>query len=130
MEKSEQTFGQPSIIWSHLYLETKNKNLKLINTENRLVVARNWGLGDKQMGKERESKCSKSQLWLSCEDVRYSMVIIVSNTVLFIWKFLDLKILITRKKLQLYGDRVLTILIVIISQCVQIQELFLLHTQN
>ena len=31
----------------------------------------------------------------------YSMVIIVSNTVLFIWKLLDLKILITRKKLQL-----------------------------
>ena len=30
------------------------------------------------------------------------MVIIVSNTVLFTWKLLDLKILITRKKLQLY----------------------------
>ena len=59
MIKSEQTFGQPNIIWSHLYLETKNKtkqnNLKLINRE--WVGGRQrQGLGNKQMGKERGVK--------------------------------------------------------------------------
>ena len=70
------------------------KITKIMNTENRLVVA---GVE----GEERESKCIYLELLKSPADAMYSMVSIVNNNVLYILKLLRdwiLKDLIIRKK--------------------------------
>ena len=60
------------------------KKKKLIDTENRLVVATGRS-GMEIMGEGGQNvKSSGYNFW----DVMYSMVIIVNNTMLYIWKLL------------------------------------------
>lgn len=63
------------------------KEKKLTETENRLVVVRGRA-GDEGLGEGGHKVQTSGVRWLSPGDGVYSMVTIVNNTVLYIWKLL------------------------------------------
>ena len=108
-------------IWFHLYLASKNKKkkpTKLIETRKiggRQKLCALWAKDE--AGQNIQTSCCKSTL----RDVIYSLVTIVRNTLLHIWKLLrehNLKALITRRKILSMYDEELTV--VTISQNIQI----------
>ena len=76
-------------IWNlkQTHKSNKNKQARVIDSENRLVVARIRGRGygwNRWRSQKLKMSCYKiNKSW----DVRYSMVTIVNNTVLHIWGF-------------------------------------------
>lgn len=77
-------------MWSHLNvnLKTNKNNLNLIATKNRLVVDVAGSEGVSEMGEGGQMAQTSNYEVISHGDVMYSVVIIVSNTVLHIWKVL------------------------------------------
>ena len=70
---------------SHLYLILKKS--ELLETNRRMVVARGWGVsgGCGKFGQRVQASTYKmNKFWRS----NYSMMTIVNNTVLYIWKLL------------------------------------------
>ena len=43
--KKSMLSKKSNIIWTYLYVESKKQNIKLIDTESRLVLARGEGIG-------------------------------------------------------------------------------------
>ena len=89
-------------MWN-LEKKRKEKNRKLIDIENRLVVASGGGWGGGWGGQNMQTS-----VYICHGDVTYSMVTIVNNTVLHVescWES-NLNVLMTRKKnsVTMYGD--------------------------
>lgn len=85
LTKINQT-DKTKTVWSHLYV--KFKKVILIETENRMVVARGWGVSGngRLLAKVYELLDTG---WISSEDLMSCMATVVYNTVLYIWNLLN-----------------------------------------
>lgn len=101
VELTTTTTTKPKNIWSHVCGESKTKQNQLIGSESRMVVVRNRS--------EEWVKCVKDfqrhklliVRWIGLGDVIYRILVIVNNTILYIWNSLReeiLKVFTTRKK--------------------------------
>ena len=89
---SEISQRKTNTIWSYLYVESKKgkkkQNKELIDTENWLIVARGrvWRVDEMSEG-DQNIQISSYKMAKSWE-IMYSMVTIINNTILHIWKLL------------------------------------------
>ena len=79
-------------MWNLKQKKTKTKkNVKLIETESKKVVARGWGSGQGN----RERLINRYKLWavrgIRSEDLMYDMVTVVGNNVLQNWNLLKVE---------------------------------------